>query len=116
VSPPAQAIFDGEQYINREKIACLLCRRTFPKLDTLEKHIKMSDLHKVINFLTLKQIFEMTLKVCGIERYIEHIHYFGPEAYFVQSVALRNFKKWGLLCSIPPKIIFSVLVFSKFFI
>lgn len=46
MSPPAQAIFDGEQYISREKIACLLCRRTFPKLDTLEKHIKMSDLHK----------------------------------------------------------------------
>lgn len=39
--------FDEEQYLDRDKRACLLCRRQFPNMDTLNKHIQMSDLHKV---------------------------------------------------------------------
>jgi hypothetical protein len=43
-------VFDEQKYISKEKKSCLLCRRQFPNLETLEKHVQMSNLHKV-NYL-----------------------------------------------------------------
>lgn len=33
--------------MDRAKNACMLCRRQFPSTEVLQKHISMSDLHKV---------------------------------------------------------------------
>lgn len=39
----------GEQekdYVDFQKLTCLLCKRAFQSLDILQKHLKMSNLHK----------------------------------------------------------------------
>ncbi|CAK5044572.1 unnamed protein product [Meloidogyne enterolobii] len=39
--------FDESKYIDQTKKFCLLCRRQFPDVQTLDKHVNMSNLHKV---------------------------------------------------------------------
>uniref|UniRef100_A0A1I8BYB8 RNA-binding protein 5 n=1 Tax=Meloidogyne hapla TaxID=6305 RepID=A0A1I8BYB8_MELHA len=38
--------FDESKYIDLAKKSCLLCRRQFPDVQTLDKHVQMSNLHK----------------------------------------------------------------------
>ena len=40
-------VIDTEALVDREKVHCLLCQRAFKKMDTLDKHIQLSDLHRV---------------------------------------------------------------------
>ena len=39
--------FDEHKFIDKAKKSCLLCRRQFPNVETLDKHVQMSNLHKV---------------------------------------------------------------------
>lgn len=39
--------------IDEAKKMCLLCKRAFPTVDVLRKHVDKSDLHKVENFVSL---------------------------------------------------------------
>ena len=41
---------DETNFIDPVKVACLLCKRKFELMDVLQKHIAMSDLHKVLCF------------------------------------------------------------------
>jgi len=41
-----QQKFDEKSFIDTSKKSCLLCRRQFPNIETLEKHVQMSQLHK----------------------------------------------------------------------
>lgn len=43
----AEEQFNEEHYVDRAKNACMLCRRQFPNPEVLQKHISLSDLHKV---------------------------------------------------------------------
>lgn len=44
----SQPKFDEQKYIDRTKKSCLLCRRQFQNVEMLDKHIQMSNLHKVL--------------------------------------------------------------------
>lgn len=44
-APNSSALTDKD-FIDFDKLACLLCKRAFQSLDILNKHIKMSNLHK----------------------------------------------------------------------
>lgn len=39
-----------------KKMACLLCRRQFPNKDALIRHQQLSDLHKVLPILPLREL------------------------------------------------------------
>nr|NP_722689.4 uncharacterized protein Dmel_CG4896, isoform K [Drosophila melanogaster]AAN10482.4 uncharacterized protein Dmel_CG4896, isoform K [Drosophila melanogaster] len=41
-----RAISDESDYVDFQKLTCLLCMRAFQSLDILQKHLKMSNLHK----------------------------------------------------------------------
>ena len=43
----SQPKFDEQKYIDRPKKSCLLCRRQFQNVEMLDKHVQMSNLHKV---------------------------------------------------------------------
>lgn len=43
---PAADPFSEKDYIDFAKLTCLLCKRAFPDSDILNKHLKMSNLHK----------------------------------------------------------------------
>ncbi|KAH8351999.1 hypothetical protein KR084_001050 [Drosophila pseudotakahashii] len=45
---------DESDYVDLQKLTCLLCKRAFQSLDILQKHLKMSNLHKE-NLAKLKQ-------------------------------------------------------------
>ncbi|KAH8413194.1 hypothetical protein KR009_008744 [Drosophila setifemur] len=40
------AVTDEADYVDFQKLTCLLCKRAFQSLDILQKHLKMSNLHK----------------------------------------------------------------------
>lgn len=45
--PPASANTMSEKdYVNFDKLTCMLCKRAFSSADVLSKHLKMSNLHK----------------------------------------------------------------------
>lgn len=48
--------FDESLFIDRLKISCMLCRRQFANLETLNKHVQISELHKVLNFFLFSKI------------------------------------------------------------
>lgn len=59
VSENTEASADDEStLIDRNKLACLLCKRKFDSLDILNKHIAKSDLHKVYTHLNILFILE----------------------------------------------------------
>ncbi|KAH8413201.1 hypothetical protein KR009_008743 [Drosophila setifemur] len=37
---------DESDFVDLQKLTCLLCKRAFPSLEVLQKHLKMSNLHK----------------------------------------------------------------------
>lgn len=39
----------NDKFTDLSIMACLLCKRQFPNKEALERHQKLSDLHKVIN-------------------------------------------------------------------
>ncbi len=41
-------VLDEATLIDTKKKACLLCKRQFPSIDVLNKHVQLSDLHKVV--------------------------------------------------------------------
>jgi len=41
-----RTISDESDYVDFQKLTCLLCMRAFQSLDILQKHLKMSNLHK----------------------------------------------------------------------
>ncbi|CAG9798585.1 unnamed protein product [Chironomus riparius] len=45
-SSAAASTFNENDLVDFEKLTCLLCKRAFPSLDVLTKHIKISNLHK----------------------------------------------------------------------
>lgn len=45
-STAASSSFNENDLVDFEKQTCLLCKRAFPSLDVLSKHVKMSNLHK----------------------------------------------------------------------
>ena len=38
---------DESKFIDLSKMACLLCKRQFPNKEGLQRHVQLSDLHKV---------------------------------------------------------------------
>lgn len=42
---------ESESFVDTERKFCNLCKRKFGSVEVLMKHIRMSDLHKVLNFL-----------------------------------------------------------------
>ncbi|XP_017061082.1 RNA-binding protein 5-B isoform X2 [Drosophila ficusphila] len=51
---PVESGGDESDYVDLQKLTCLLCKRAFQSLDILQKHLKMSNLHKE-NLAKLKQ-------------------------------------------------------------
>ncbi|XP_033173947.1 RNA-binding protein 5 isoform X1 [Drosophila mauritiana] len=49
-----KALADEADYVDFQKLTCRLCKRAFQSLDILQKHLKMSNLHKE-NMAKLKQ-------------------------------------------------------------
>ncbi|XP_043640773.1 RNA-binding protein 5-A isoform X1 [Drosophila teissieri] len=49
-----RGVADESDYVDFQKLTCLLCKRAFQSLDILQKHLKMSNLHKE-NLAKLKQ-------------------------------------------------------------
>ena len=45
-SSAAANSFNENDLVDFEKLTCLLCKRAFPSHDVLNKHVKMSNLHK----------------------------------------------------------------------
>ncbi|XP_016972046.1 RNA-binding protein 5-B isoform X2 [Drosophila rhopaloa] len=45
-SGSGRGIADESEYVDLQKLTCLLCKRAFQSLDILQKHLKMSNLHK----------------------------------------------------------------------
>jgi RNA-binding protein 5/10 len=45
-SSAAASTFNENDLIDFEKLTCMLCKRAFPSADVLNKHVKMSNLHK----------------------------------------------------------------------
>ncbi|XP_037712002.1 RNA-binding protein 5-A-like isoform X1 [Drosophila subpulchrella] len=41
-----RGVADESDYVDFQKLTCLLCKRAFQSLDILQKHLKMSNLHK----------------------------------------------------------------------
>ena len=47
IDPLEQSVDTGQ--VDWKSLTCLLCKRKFPSRDVLNKHIQLSDLHKVVN-------------------------------------------------------------------
>uniref|UniRef100_A0A915P970 RNA-binding protein 5 n=1 Tax=Meloidogyne floridensis TaxID=298350 RepID=A0A915P970_9BILA len=50
--------FDESKYIDQTKKFCLLCRRQFPDVQSLDKHVNMSNLHKNNLMAKVKELQE----------------------------------------------------------
>ncbi|KAF7637897.1 CCHC-type domain-containing protein [Meloidogyne graminicola] len=48
--------FDETKYIDRAKKSCLLCRRQFPDLQILDRHVQLSNLHKKNVMLKVREL------------------------------------------------------------
>lgn len=54
----------NDKFTDLSIMACLLCKRQFPNKEALERHQKLSDLHKVINEGVVNSSVYSVLKIC----------------------------------------------------
>ncbi len=50
---------DETKLLDWTKMACLLCKRQFPSKEGLQRHVQLSDLHKVSSYIVLSLLSDI---------------------------------------------------------